>query len=233
MLCQERNLEAEDSVSGYWTSKKSYRWVSGWGRISPVPFHHYAAQSRLLFSLINRSRTTFSSGCRRSFVPRGAHPRTTVFELFPRIRSPHYNSHMLRLAISIVLVTFLSTIASQSQTTPNTSLPQSLPEPVRYTYRISGQVSDKRGHPLAKWHVCWLPAERPLGGRVPCTRTAADGTYELHVQDIPDKYRLIVSDRDWLLVKKSKRNSGRTKTTDVLVFGSSDESRIVNFEFEP
>jgi len=58
----------------------------------------------------------------------------------------------------------------------------------RYSYHTWGTVLDEESRPIAHLNVCWVPAERPINGRIPCVKSNDDGSFAMTVHDTPDKY---------------------------------------------
>ena len=78
-----------------------------------------------------------------------------------------------------------------------------------------------------------MPAERPIGGRIPCTKTDAAGAFALTVRDIPDKYRVCGSAADSPFLLEGGRDEGhRAARSAVMEFGAKDECRRVALRFE-
>lgn len=57
-----------------------------------------------------------------------------------------------------------------------------------YSYHIWGNVLDEQSQAMSRFTVCFVPSERPINGRIPCTKTDANGDFALTVKDISDKY---------------------------------------------
>jgi hypothetical protein len=118
-----------------------------------------------------------------------------------------------------------------------------------YSYTIDGIITDESGQPSADINVCWWPVDRPLGGRIPCTKSNEKGRYILSVKDVPEKYVVRASNYDSLILLADAKSPGkamiirkngdvdlkriveyRSATTDVLTFGPSDESRTIDLQ---
>jgi hypothetical protein len=66
----------------------------------------------------------------------------------------------------------------------------------RYSYHTWGTVSGEQSRPIADLNVCWVPAKRPINGRIPCVKTGSDGSFAITVQDIPDEYVVCATTMD-------------------------------------
>ena len=66
----------------------------------------------------------------------------------------------------------------------------------RYSYHTWGTVSDEQSRPMADLNVCWVPAKRPINGRIPCVKTGNDGSFAMTVHDIPDEYIVCATTMD-------------------------------------
>lgn len=106
-------------------------------------------------------------------------------------------------------------------------------EPRRYSYHVWGQVSDESARPRPKTNVCFVPAERPINGRIPCTKTDAEGNFALTVRDVPDKYRVCASTAESpFLFERDKEEGHRATCTEALTFGARDECRQASLRFQ-
>lgn len=86
---------------------------------------------------------------------------------------------------------------------------------------------------MAGMTVCFVPAERPLNGRIPCARTDDAGDFALTVKDIPDKYRVCASTTDSPFIFEGNKDKGhRAVCSEVIEFGAKDECRKVVLKFE-
>ncbi len=106
-------------------------------------------------------------------------------------------------------------------------------EPQRFTYHVWGYVLDEQSRRMSRTSVCIIAAERPLGGRIPCTKTDEAGDFALTVKDVPDKYRVCASTTDSPIIfegDKDKRH--RATCSEVIEFGAKDECREVALQFK-
>jgi hypothetical protein len=108
------------------------------------------------------------------------------------------------------------------------ALPQNRSEPQKYTYRISGYITDGVGRPAFSVLVCWYPHEKPLNETIPCTGTDEEGRYELVVHAIPGKYFLVAHPGS----AGPDYNNGQVKSSDIIEFGAFDELRMVDLHFD-
>ena len=100
-----------------------------------------------------------------------------------------------------------------------------------FNYHITGSVTDERSRPAANISVCWVPAERPINGRIPCTKTDAAGKYDLAVKDIPDKYTIAASSGKYPpFMLGLDKSDYRGASSGVLIFRASDESRTIDLQ---
>ena len=104
--------------------------------------------------------------------------------------------------------------------------------PQRYSYHVWGSVADAESRTIPNMTVCFLPSERPINGRIPCTKTAYDGSFAMTVKDTPDKYNVCASTTDspFLLTKDKDQ---RVTCSKPIQFGAGDERRRVDLRFEP
>jgi hypothetical protein len=128
--------------------------------------------------------------------------------------------------IFTVLVTLLICSAVLSQAAQD--------EPQRYTYHIWGNVLDGQAKMFPQITVCFAPSERPINGRIPCTKTDDNGNFSLTVKDIPDKYSVCASTSDspFIILEQDKDKGHRTTCMRALKFGAEDECRKVVLRFE-
>jgi hypothetical protein len=108
------------------------------------------------------------------------------------------------------------------------ALSQRVVELQRFTYNLSGKVTDNKSIPLSQMFVCWEPAERPPSGRMACVQTDQGGEYALTVQDTPDKYIVWASN---CLSRFTDPKRCRPKFSEVLEFGAHDETRRIDLQF--
>jgi hypothetical protein len=115
----------------------------------------------------------------------------------------------------------------------STALPQMIQvEPPRYSYHVWGDVLDEQSSPMRSITVCLVPAARPLGGRVPCSKADDAGNFALTVKDIPDKYRVCASTTDTPFILEGDKDKGhRTVCSAVIEFGASDECKRLSLKF--
>jgi len=66
----------------------------------------------------------------------------------------------------------------------------------RYSYHTWGTVADEQSRPMVDLNVCWVPAKRPIQGRIPCVKTGNDGAFAMTVRDIPDEYVVCATTMD-------------------------------------
>jgi hypothetical protein len=106
-------------------------------------------------------------------------------------------------------------------------------EPQRYTYHVWGEVLDEHSRTRPQTTVCFVPAERPINGRIPCTKTDDSGAFALTVKDVPDKYRVCASTTDSPFILEGEEGKGqRAACGAVMEFGAKDECRKVELRFE-
>ena len=113
-------------------------------------------------------------------------------------------------------------------------LPQSAQvEPQRYTYHLWGTVLDGQSRTMPRTTVCFVPAERPISGRIPCTKTDDAGNFALTVKDIPDKYKVCASTTDSPFIFEWDKDTGhRVVCSEVIEFDAKDECRKIGLKFE-
>jgi len=127
-------------------------------------------------------------------------------------------------------------------------LAQQAPTPKYYNYRITGTVKDELGRPAAAINICWMPSERAMAGRIPCTKTDETGHYSLTAIDIPDKYLILAASYAGLLIYGDGKSpatepvykNGKTEIKEIreyrdagsgdLIFGAADESRTIDLQ---
>lgn len=131
---------------------------------------------------------------------------------------------------------FIFTLAIICAAFSSVALPQ-MPqdEPQRFTYRITGSVLDNESQPMANVSVWFVPAVRPIQGRIPRVVTDSEGKFSLTAKDVPDKYRACAStlDSPFLIVQdefSGKQN--RVVCTETLEFIEKNESREVTIKFD-
>jgi hypothetical protein len=102
----------------------------------------------------------------------------------------------------------------------------------RWSYNVWGTVLDEESQPMPHLTVCFVPAERPINGRIPCTKTGDDGTFDWTVKEIPDKYSVCASTTDSTFVLVGDDPSHRVSCSKAMEFGANDERRKVDLKFE-
>lgn len=146
---------------------------------------------------------------------------------------------MMKTILLLLLLALVGTITRVAA--------QQVPEPKYYSYTLAGMVIDEFGRPAAGINVCWIPAERPINGRIPCTQTDEKGRYNLFVSDVPDEYtvsatsyypfllgdgespgKALVNENGEVKVKKVKEY--RSASSGKLFFGAADESRTIDLQ---
>jgi hypothetical protein len=106
-------------------------------------------------------------------------------------------------------------------------------EPQRYTYHVWGNVIDEQSRTMPGTSVCFVPAGRPINGRIPCTKTDAAGDFALTVRDVPDGYRVCASTTDSPFILEGDRDKGHRATcSEIIGFGVKDECRELALRFE-
>jgi hypothetical protein len=106
---------------------------------------------------------------------------------------------------------------------------QTRPDPQRYTYRISGNVTDEYWQPMVKIFVCW---HGRADGIILCAKTDEDGNFDLTVADTPKTHWVTASDCTTSMLDRDDRHGCRLKSSGMLEFGSQDESRTIDFHFD-
>jgi hypothetical protein len=103
----------------------------------------------------------------------------------------------------------------------------------RFTYQVWGTVRDENSRTMSHVTVCFLPVERPINGRIPCTKTSDAGTFSLTVNDIPDKYNVCASTTETpsILVGDTDPNH-RVVCSKAMEFGAHNVFRKANLKFE-
>ena len=136
---------------------------------------------------------------------------------------------MKRKFIIQILLTFplflISSISTFSQSEQK--------EPQRFSYHIWGNVTDENSNPMINITVCFFPAERPINGRVPCTKTDQSGNYAFTVKDVPDKYIVSASTGDWFIPIGKQQKKERYKSSEPISFGAEDVCRKIDFQLPP
>jgi hypothetical protein len=102
----------------------------------------------------------------------------------------------------------------------------------RWSYHVWGTVLNEESRPMPNLTVCFVPAERPINGRIPCTKTGNDGTFAWTVNDIPDKYTVCASTTDSPFVLVGEDPSHRVSCSKKMEFGANDECRKVDLKFD-
>ena len=102
----------------------------------------------------------------------------------------------------------------------------------RYSYHVWGTVVDEVSRPMPHLTVCWIPAERPINGRIPCVKTGDDGAFAMTVKDIPDKYVVCASTTDSPFIFAGDSDpSHRATCSKAFVTGAGDDCRKVDLNF--
>ena len=102
----------------------------------------------------------------------------------------------------------------------------------RYSYHTWGTVLDEESRPMPHLTVCWVPAERPINGRIPCVKTGDDGTFAMTVHDIPDKYVVCASTTDSPLIFANDPDATHRATcSKAFVTGAGDDCRKIDLKF--
>jgi hypothetical protein len=122
-----------------------------------------------------------------------------------------------------VLVFLGSTFVASAQTSQDIQ---------RYSYHLWGTVLDEESRIMPHLTVCFLPSERPINGRIPCTKTGDDGTFAMTVKDIPDKYNVCASTTDSPFVLVGEDPSHRVSCSKRIEFGANTDCRKVDLKFE-
>ena len=103
----------------------------------------------------------------------------------------------------------------------------------RYDYYVIGNVLDEHEKEMADITVCFIPAERPINGRIPCNKTNAAGAFSIGVRDVPDKYKVCASTTDSPFVTVGDDDpKHRVACSDVLQFPPKDETVNVSIRFK-
>jgi hypothetical protein len=103
----------------------------------------------------------------------------------------------------------------------------------RYSYRVWGTVLDEKSQPMPHLTVCFVPAERPINGRIPCKKASDEGAYDMTVKDIPDKYIVCATTTDSpFKFANDPDPSHRVTCSKPIVFDAHDEERKVDLKFE-
>lgn len=102
----------------------------------------------------------------------------------------------------------------------------------RYSYHVWGTVLDDNSRAIANLSVCFVPAERPINGRIPCVKTAADGTFAITVKETPDKYNVCASTTDSpLKLVPDKDPTHRVTCSKPIEFAAEDDCRKIELKF--
>ena len=102
----------------------------------------------------------------------------------------------------------------------------------RYSYHVWGTVLDEESQAMPHITVCFLPAERPINGRIPCVKTGIDGTFAMTVKDTRDKYTVCASTTDspFKLVPDTDPTH-RVTCSKPMEFPAADDCRKVDLKF--
>jgi hypothetical protein len=105
-------------------------------------------------------------------------------------------------------------------------------ESQRYAYHVWGNVLDGQSRTMPETTVCFVPAERPINGRIPCVKTDNAGDFALTVKDVPDKYKVCASTTDSPFIFEGEKAQGhRAVCSQIIEFGVKDECRKVALKF--
>ncbi len=102
----------------------------------------------------------------------------------------------------------------------------------RYSYHVWGTVLDEESRPMLGLSICWIPAKRPINGRIPCAKTDRDGAFAITVKDIPDKYVVCASTTDSPFVFAGDPDpTHRATCSKAFVTDASDSCRKLDLKF--
>ena len=101
----------------------------------------------------------------------------------------------------------------------------------RYSYHVWGTVVDEDSRTMPHLFVCLVPSERPINGRIPCTKSGDNGTFAMTVKDIPDKYNVCASTTESPFIFVGEDPSHRVTCSKPMEFGSNDDCRKVDLKF--
>jgi hypothetical protein len=105
-------------------------------------------------------------------------------------------------------------------------------QPQRYAYHVWGNVLDEQSRAMPRTTVCFVPAERPINGRIPCTKTDDAGDFVLTVKDIPGKYNVCASTTDSpFIFEWDKNKEHRAVCSQLIEFSAKDECEKVALKF--
>lgn len=129
----------------------------------------------------------------------------------------------MKLAFTLLTV-FVFSLVATAQTSQDIQ---------RYSYDVWGTVLDEKSRTMPGLTVCLTPSERPIDGRIPCTKTSDKGTFALTVKDTPDKYTVCASTTDspFILVGDADPTH-RMTCSKPMEFAAHDDCRKVNLKFE-
>lgn len=131
----------------------------------------------------------------------------------------------MKITIAVALTLAAITLITSAQISQQ--------EPQRFSYHAWGKVEDEGALDVANMTICFLPSERPINGRIPCSKTAYDGTYAITVKDIPDKYIVCASTTDSpFIFERDKDKSHRVTCSKPIEFGAADDCRKVDLKFK-
>jgi hypothetical protein len=101
----------------------------------------------------------------------------------------------------------------------------------RYSYHTWGTVLDEESQPMVL-NVCWVPAERPINGQIPCVKSDRDGSFAMTVHDIPDKYVVCASTTDTPFIFVGDTDpTHRVTCSKPFATGAADECRKLDLKF--
>jgi hypothetical protein len=102
----------------------------------------------------------------------------------------------------------------------------------RYSYHTWGTVSDEQSRRMADLNVCWVPAKRPIQGRIPCVKTGNDGAFAMTVRDIPDEYVVCATTMDTPFKFVGDVDpTHRVTCSKAFATTATDESRKIDLKF--
>ena len=106
-------------------------------------------------------------------------------------------------------------------------------EQMRFSYHVWGTVTDFDGRTMTGAYVCIIPSQRPINGRIPCTRTTSDGSFAITIKDIPDEYKVCASTKESpFILLPNHDSSHRVVCSDSVVFPAHDDCRQINLKFD-
>ena len=106
-----------------------------------------------------------------------------------------------------------------------------LPQETRYSYRAWGTVVGADNKGIRDIRIFVVPAVRPINGRLPTTKTGAEGSFDITFNDIPDKYIVCASNKDSPFILK-KDPTHRVVCSETIELPAHDESRRIDLKFD-